>query len=447
MKSSLSLRLLFAAAITTALALVATALVLNFLFRMYFEERVQDELETFLLLLSGNVGVNVAGEGAIAPLADPRFDQALSGYYWQIQIDDEPPILSPSFWAAPLALARPDAAGQIAFENLETGTGEAVAVASWIVTTGEGSTRHEVYLAVAIDRTDLDTSAAGFFSYSALALTILGTFLLAASWIQVKLGLRPLDKVRSELSRIRRSKTDRLSEGYPAEILPLAEEVNQLLDTNSDTLERVRAGAANLAHGLKTPLTILHGVERKVRQKGQDGLADELNIEIANIEYIVERELARSRDSHQMMRRCALAPIATRLHTALSRQPSAEHIAWTIDIPETIQAPFDEFDLTELLGNLMDNAMKWARGRIVLRAGHDADKAFLCVEDDGPGIPNEARASVFERGGRLDAEKPGTGLGLSIAHEMAVTHHCELRLDRASLGGLQVRLTWPQIKE
>ena len=216
MKSSLSLRLLFTAAITTVLALVATAFVLNFLFRMYFEERVQDELETYLLLLSGNVGVNAADEVVVAPPSDPRFDQALSGYYWQIQIDDEPPILSPSFWAAPLVLARPDTAGQITFENLETGTGEAVAVASWIVTTGEGGTRHEVYLAVAIDRTDLDASVAGFFSYSALALTILGTFLLAASWIQVKLGLRPLDKVRSELSRIRRSKTDR----YLRVILP-----------------------------------------------------------------------------------------------------------------------------------------------------------------------------------------------------------------------------------
>jgi signal transduction histidine kinase len=148
-----------------------------------------------------------------------------------------------------------------------------------------------------------------------------------------------------------------------------------------------------------------------------------------------------------MMQRCALAPIAARLHAALSRQPRAEHIAWTIDIPETIQAPFDEFDLTELLGNLMDNAMKWAKERIVLRAGHDAGKAFLYVEDDGPGIPDKARASVFERGGRLDAEKPGTGLGLSIANEMAVTHNCELTLGRASLGGLQVRLTWPQINE
>lgn len=447
MKSSLSLRLLVAAGTTTALALVATAFVLNFLFRMYFEERVHDELETYLLLLSGNISVSTAGEIALAPLADPRFDQALSGYYWQIQIDDAPPILSPSFWAAPLGLERPDTAGRIAFTNLEIGTGEAVAVASWIVTTGEGSARREVYLAVAIDRTDLDASVAGFFSYSILALTVLGVFLLAASWIQVKLGLQPLEKVRAELSRIRNSTTDRLSEGYPVEILPLADEVNQLLDANSDTLERVRLGAANLAHGLKTPLTIMHGVERKVRRTGHDDMADELNTEITNIEYIVERELARSRDSHQIMRRCKLAPIAARLQSALSRQPGAEHINWVIDIPETLRAPFDEFDLTELLGNLIDNAMKWAQGRIVLRADLDGDMAFLIVEDDGPGIPDTARDAVLERGSRLDTEKPGTGLGLSIANDMAVAHDCSLSLGRASLGGLQVRLTWSRIKE
>ena len=447
MKSSLSLRLLLAAAVTTILALIATAFVLNFLFRMYFEERVQSELETYLLVLSGNVGIGATDEIEIAPLSDPRFDQALSGYYWQIQIDDEPPILSPSFWAAPLVLDRPDTAGHIAFENLELGRGEAVAVASWIVTTGEGSARREVYLAVAIDRTELDASVAGFFSYSVLALTILGVLLLAASWLQVKLGLKPLDKVRAEISRIRNSTTDRLSQGYPAEIMPLAEEVNQLLDTNAKSLERVRVGAANLAHGLKTPLTIMHGVERKVRKTGQTALADELNTEIANIEYIVERELARSRDSHQMMRSCKVAPIANRLHVALSRQPGAEHIEWKIEVPDTLRAPFDEFDLTELLGNLIDNAMKWADGHIVLRARTKDERTILTVEDDGPGIPDAARDAVFERGGRLDNEKPGTGLGLSIANEMATAHGCSLSLGRASLGGLEVRLNWQRIDE
>lgn len=445
MNSSLSLRLLLAAAITTALALVATAFVLNFLFRMYFEERVKDELETYLMVLSGNVGVSATGEVEVAPLSDPRFNQALSGYYWQIQIDDEPPILSPSFWAAPLGLDRPDTAGRITYENLALGTGEAVAVASWIVTTGEGSARHEVYLAVAIDRADLDASVAGFFNYSALALTTLGGLLLAASWLQVRLGLKPLDKVRAELGRIRNSTTDRLSLDYPSEIMPLAAEVNQLLDTNADSLKRVRSGAGNLAHGLKTPLTIMHGVERKVRRSGEDALADELKTEVANMEYIVERELARSQDSHQVTRQCQVAPIALRLQAALRCQPGAEHLKWDVDVPDTLRAPFDEFDLTEIMGNLIDNAMKWAKEYIVLRASFEGDQTVLIVEDDGPGIPDTARATVFERGSRLDNEKPGTGLGLSIANEMAVAHDCKLSLGRAALGGLQVRLIWSRM--
>lgn len=442
MKASLSLRLLVAAATTTALALVATAFVLNFLFRMYFEERVNDELETYLILLSGNVGLDAAGEVEIAPLPDPRFNQALSGYYWQVQIDDAAPILSPSLWAAPLAIERPAAAGRIAHETVEISAGTAVAVASWIITAGEGDARQEVFLAVAIDRADLDASAAGFFSNSVLALTILGAFLLLASWLQVRLGLKPLDNVRTELSQIRKSKTDRLSKSYPSEILPLADEVNQLLDTNAQTLERVRAGAANLAHGLKTPLTVMHGVARKMRRKGDDALAQELHTEIANIEYIVERELARSRDSHQVLQHCEVAPIAKRLHAALSRQPGAEDINWVIDVPETFRAPFDAFDLTELLGNLLDNALKWARGRIVLQAGRDEGAAFLMVSDDGPGIPDAAQAAVLERGGRLDTEKPGSGLGLSIVNDMAAAHGCTLTLARAELGGLAVRLSW-----
>lgn len=445
MRSSLSLRLLLTALVTTAMALVATAFVLNFLFRMYFEERVQDELETYLVLLSGNVGVSADGSIDITPLSDPRFNQPLSGYYWQIQIDDAPPILSPSFWAAPLDIARPETTGRIIYENLDIGRGESVAVARWIITTGQDSTRHEVYLAVAIDRTDLDASVAGFFSYSALALTLLGAALLAANWVQVKLGLKPLDKVRSDLGRIRDSTTDRLSDDYPSEVLPLAREVNRLLDSNADTLARVRTGAANLAHGLKTPLTIMHGVDRKMRRAGQDKLAEELSLEIKNIEYIVERELARSRDSHQMMRQCKLAPIAARLQKALARQPGAEHITWTLDIPDNLRAPFDPFDLTELLGNLIDNAMKWAAGQITLRATSKGDTVCLMVEDDGPGIPDTTRDAVLERGNRLDAAKPGTGLGLSIAKDMALAHGCALSLHRAPLGGLQVRLTWPRL--
>lgn len=442
MKASLSLRLLLAAGITTALALLATAVVLNFLFRLYFEDRARAELETYLLLLSGNITVNATDEVDVAPLSDPRFAQALSGYYWQIQINEEEPILSPSFWAAPLDLERPDVAGRITFDDVEMGSGDAAAVASWVVTTGVADTRHEVFLAVAIDRADLDVSVSRFLTNSIIWLAVLGAFLMVASWFQVRLGLKPLEVVRSEVKRVGRAATDRLSENYPSEVLPLVNEVNQLLDANAHTLERARSGAGNLAHGLKTPLTVMRGVQRKMQGAGESVLADELGTEIANIAHIVERELARSRDSHQTLQHCTVAPIAARLHRVLSHQPDAEHIAWRIDVPDSLQAPFDAFDLTELLGNLLDNAMKWAEGQISLRAGVSGQQAFLIVEDDGPGIPAIGQTVALRRGGRFDESKPGVGLGLSIVQEMADAHDCAFSLGRGELGGLEATLTW-----
>ena len=443
MRMSLSLRLLLAAAVTTALAVVATAIVLNVLFRLYFEDRARDELETYLVLLSGNVTVQPSGAVEVTPISDPRFEQALSGYYWQVQIDDGTPMLSPSFWAAPLELDRPAMPGVITFTDVITGTGEAVAVASWIITTGEGETRREVFLAVAIDRADLDSSASGFLINSAIWLAILGLFLFLASWVQVRLGLNPLQKIRSEVSHVTRTSGGRLSSNYPTEVLPLVEEVNLLLDANAKALERARARAGNLAHGLKTPLTILHGVERKMRRAGDNALADELRAEISSIQHIVERELASTRDSQQILRLCDAGPIVHRLHRALARHPGAEGLSWSIDMPTPLFAPFDDYDLTELLGNLLDNALKWSDSQVRVHGGQDGGRAFLAIEDDGPGIPEDAREGVMERGSRLDMRQPGSGLGLDIAHQMARAHGCQLDLRDSDLGGLQARLSWP----
>ncbi|MGM9402367.1 sensor histidine kinase [Aliiroseovarius sp. KMU-71] len=440
MKLSLSLRLLLAAAMTTAIALVATAIVFNFLFRLYFEDRARSELETYLIQLSGNVSANTAGEVEIIPIPDPRFNQALSGYYWQVQIDRDEPLLSPSFWAAPLELARPQTAGLITYTDVTTGSGDAVAVASWIITMGEDDTRKEVFLAVAIDRADLDMSVARFTTNSVFWLGVLGLFLMSASWFQVRLGLKPLQKIRSEISRVSHTPNGRLSSEYPSEVLPLVEEVNQLLNVNAEALERARSRAGDLAHGLKTPLTIMHGIERKVRRTGNDSLADDLMTEITSIQHIVERELASTRDSHQALLKCDAGPIIDRLHKALGRQPGAEHIKWDIDVPSPLFLPFDEYDLTELLGNLLDNAVKWSDSRISVRGEQDQTQVALCVEDDGPGIPQEEWDAVLARGTRLDPDQPGTGLGLSIAQRMAQAHGCTLSLDYSDLGGVKVCL-------
>ncbi|NDW54303.1 HAMP domain-containing sensor histidine kinase [Aliiroseovarius sp. PrR006] len=443
MKLSLSLRLLLAAAMTTAIALVATAIVFNFLFRLYFEDRARDELETYLIQLSGNVSATAEGTIEVTPIPDPRFNQVLSGYYWQVQIDDAEPLLSPSFWAAPLELARPQTAGLITFIDVTTGSGDAVAVASWIITMGDGDTRKEVFLAVAIDRADLDMSVSRFTTNSVFWLGILGLFLMIASWFQVRLGLKPLQKIQSEIAHVSHTPNGRLSSDYPSEVLPLVEEVNQLLNVNAEALERARSRAGDLAHGLKTPLTIMHGIERKVRRSGQDKLADDLMTEVTSIQHIVERELASTRDSQQALLKCDAGPIIDRLRKALGRQPGTEHIQWQIDLPRPLYLPFDEYDLTELLGNLLDNAVKWSGSRIAVRGGQDQMQVYLSVEDDGPGIPKEERDAVLARGTRLDPDQPGTGLGLSIAQRMAEAHGCALSLDQSDLGGVKVCLIRP----
>jgi len=443
MRSSLGLRLFFAAAITTILALAATAIVLNVLFRNYFEERVHDELDTFLVLLTGNIGLDESGALEIAPMSDQRFMQALSGYYWQIEGDSEPPVLSPSFWAAPLELARPTQPGKIFYQDAMIGTGEPIAVASWVIALGEGAATQHIFLSVGFERKDIDVSVAGFTTNSAIWLAILGVFLIAASALTVRVGLKPLDRVREELRRVNRAQNMRLSNNYPTEVQPLVQEVNELLDQNDQTLARVRIGAGNLAHGLKTPLTILRGVARKLKMAGHDGHALDMNVEIDSMQHIVERELARSRDSHQARSTTPVAPVAARLCAALRLQPDASHLQWQIEVPDNLLAPFDTYDLTELLGNLVDNAIKWTRTQVTVRGGILDNHAFLSVMDDGPGIPKGQHGAVFLRGETLDPKVSGSGLGLNIVRDMAESHGCKISLGTARGGGLEVRLTWP----
>tara|TARA_R110002049_G_scaffold113456_3_gene263770 strand:- start:3264 stop:4601 length:1338 start_codon:yes stop_codon:yes gene_type:complete len=442
MRASLGLRLFLTAAATTILALAATALVLNVLFRDYFEARVHDELDNYLLLLTGNIALDDEGALEIAPMFDQRFEQALSGYYWQIELEDAPPLLSPSFWAAPLELARPAQRGTIFYQDVMTGTGEPVSVASWIIELGEAEESRDILISVAMERKDIDVSVAGFASNTAIWLAILGLFLLAASAFTVRVGLKPLDRVRNELRRINAAQNRRLSNDYPSEVLPLVKEVNELLDQNDATLARVRVSAGNLAHGLKTPLTVLRGVLRKLELSGQAQMAAELGAEIDAMQHIVERELARSRDSHQKRSHTAVAPVAERLCAALRQQPAARHLQWTIDVPSTLAAPFDAYDLTELLGNLLDNAMKWTRTTVTILGGETGETAFLSVVDDGPGIAEDKVEAALARGERLDAQNSGSGLGLHIVREMADSHGCTITLGASKAGGLEVRLTW-----
>ncbi|MDA5095565.1 ATP-binding protein [Aliiroseovarius sp. KMU-50] len=463
MRSSLSLRLLLMAALTTTMALVSTAFVLNVLFQNYFENRLQQELNTHLFSITGHVGLDEAGNVVIAPVADPRFSQPLSGYYWQIEIDDQPAQLSPSFWAVPLELPRPALPGQVQYHTVNEGQDGALSIASWHVhltgdhgradpTAGaETVGRHEVFISVAVDRSDIDISTAGFFRSSAIWLAAMGAFLLIGGWVQVRLGLKPLEKIRYEVARIMTSPETRLSEDYPREVRPLANEVNSLLAANEASLDRARTHSGDLAHGLKTPLTVLQGTAHQLREKGDAEAAAEIETEVNNMRHIVERELASVRNNTDRNRFSTVAPVAARLIKVLRRQPNASHLVWEEDLDPTVLAPFDEHDLTELLGNLLDNAMKWTRDRIHLTVSNERDHHVLRVEDNGPGIAPDDRDTVLERGGRVTPDRAtsgpsGSGLGLTIVQDMGDGAGVTLVLKTSALGGLCVELTWPRIE-
>ncbi|GHE94111.1 histidine kinase [Aliiroseovarius zhejiangensis] len=458
MTSSLSLRLLLLAMVSTSVALVSTALFLNLLFQEYFEDRIAQELDTHLFMITGHLGIDDTGAVALAPIADPRFDQPLSGYYWQIQINDDPPMLSPSFWAAPLDVPRPQAQGQVQYDRVEVDAETPLSLASWRLSMGDPTHAQDVFVMVAMDRSDIDLSAAGFFRSSALWLAIMGAVLILAAWVQVRLGLKPLEKIRAEVTQIMTSSNSRLSHDYPREVQPLAREVNNLLDANETALEKARTHSGNLAHGLKTPLTILQNAAHTLRGNGEAQIATHIETELENMRHIVERELASVRNSATARRYSRVKPSAQRLVNVLKQQPNAAHITWELDLVDDVLAPFDPHDLTELLGNLMDNAMKWTRDHIRVSATHDGDRDVLRIDDNGPGISESLRGLVLERGKQLSDDQTraateadaqagselGAGLGLTIVHDMAKTAGCTLDLSRSPFGGLSVGLSWPR---
>ena len=225
---------------------------------------------------------------------------------------------------------------------------------------------------------------------------------------------------------------------FPAEVAPLVGELNDVLDMREKSLDRARRRAGDLAHGLKTPLTILAAVARDVRGRGLEADANEIEEQAESMNRHVERALARARlSSGRGHAATPLQPVAEKVAAALSRLPGAEDIDFDVHVVPSATVPIEQGDLTELLGNLLDNGRKWARSRVKLRY----DAPFLTIEDDGPGVPDAELSRIAERGRRLDETKQGSGLGLSIVEDIADIYGLQIIYGRSDLGGLRVEIT------
>ncbi|MEN6541916.1 HAMP domain-containing sensor histidine kinase [Parvibaculum sp.] len=443
---SLRLRLLFMALVANALALAISGVGLVYLFERHVEQRIDSELETYLNQLAGLVTFSPDGAATIStPLSDPRFNQPLSGLYWQVGEDARGTLLrSRSLWDATLALPR-DTLGNGAVHRHELqGPGKVPLIlrerSITYRTAGENRT---LRVAVAIDASEARTAARAFAGDLIPSLVLLGAVLLAAAWAQVQLGLRPLEEIRRGVGAIRSGHRRRLPGGFPEEVTPLTEEVNNLLDAQDKAMEQARASAGDLAHGLKTPLTALAADARILRERGEAETARNIEEIAETMRRHIERALTKARLRSGQRIATPVAPLAERLIQTIRKTPLGSALQWENAIAPHVLAAIDPDDLAELLGNIVENAAKWAATKVRLSSAAQGETTTLLIDDDGPGIPEKSRTAVLERGVRLDQTKSGSGLGLAIVGDIVEAYGGQLALEKGPLGGLRVAVTLP----
>jgi signal transduction histidine kinase len=247
---------------------------------------------------------------------------------------------------------------------------------------------------------------------------------------QLAYGLRPLGRIHARVAALRAGRAARMGAAWPAEMLPLAGEIDALLAAREADIERARARAGDLAHGLKTPLQALLGEAERLRQGGETRAAAAIEEIAETMRAHVERELVRARAAAAAGSASAdVAKTVARIHAVLSRTPDGQRLGWRFAVPPGLAAAIDPADLAEALGALAENAARHARAEVAIDARAEGGRVVITVADDGQGVPEDRLADIRQRGRRLDERLPGEGLGIAIAADVAA----------AAGGGLEVR--------
>jgi len=390
-------------------------------------------------------------------LTDIRATRAYSGRYWTIFAKTRAGSLkvierSRSLWDSDLMVASQqidllDAApGRTLYFDMR-GPQDKPLRAAAIQARLPGYADPVVFIA-AEDRSPIDADADHFGRITALALLLLGGGLILAVVVQVRVGLAPLFQLRREVASVRRGRAERLTRTYPEELEPLAVELNALLAHNQEVVERQRTHVGNLAHALKTPLSVM--ITEASQQPGS--LAEVVSRQADVMRDQVDHHLRRARAAARSQtsgERTPVEPILDELAVTLERifQDKSEGQGVEIDwrCPEDLCFQGEKQDLMELAGNVMENAGKWCKARIrVVAAPTSPERWTLVVEDDGPGLPPERWVDALKRGQRMDEQTPGSGLGLSIVDELARAYGGSVTLGESSMGGLRVSLDLPR---
>jgi signal transduction histidine kinase len=450
--NSLALRLFLSATAWAVVILLITGVVLSSLYRDAVERAFDRRLAVYLRTLVADLAAPEDANGKFPQsLGEPLFELPLSGWYWQVtRLDPDKHDVrsSRSLWDGGLP--------HLEDSGIKPGTDGS---RQGYVTAPEDQRLRQVernvdlgdeghYLvAVAGDAAEIAQETRSFDQALAITFSILAAVLLLTTLFQVRFGLAPLKRISDGLAAIRAGHAERLEGQFPEEIAPLARETNALIEANKEIVERARTHVGNLAHALKTPLSVM---VNEASARPRDPLAEKVIEQTDIMRDQIARHLERALLAARLTVVGSLTEV-TPVVTALSRTMEKIHrdrgVAIEVRADEQARFRGEQPDLEEMMGNLVDNACKWASSRVAIEVGQERrDNAHIVrivVDDDGRGLSPSERERVTRRGNRLDESKPGSGLGLSIVLELARLYGGELNLGTAPLGGLRAELVLP----
>ncbi len=450
--NSLALRLCLSATVWTVVILLVTGFVLSGLYRDAVERAFDRRLGVYLKTLIADIASpEIPIERTGQMLGEPLFELPLSGWYWQVtRIDRGRPEVtsSRSLWDRTLphlSEQQPADADGGRKSYVQGPEDQRLRLVERNVDLGDEG-RYQI--AVGGDAAELDDEILAFNGAIATTFVVLAVVLLLTTLFQVRFGLAPLNRISRGLAAIRSGKAEKLEGAFPVEIAPLARETNALIDANREIVERARTHVGNLAHALKTPLSVMMN---EAAARPDDALASKVKEQTGIMREQVSRHLERARIAARVAvvgSITDIVPVVQALARTLEKTHHDKSLAIDLDLPPEARFRGEKQDLEEMVGNLVDNAFKWANSRVSIEVlleqpAPGRESARIVVDDDGPGLTPAQRDQVARRGQRLDESKPGSGLGLSIVVELARLYGGALNLGTAPIGGLRAELVLP----
>jgi signal transduction histidine kinase len=453
--NSLAFRLFLWATGWTVVILIVTGIVLSSLYRQAVERAFDRRLDVYLRTLVADVASPEEGNDKFPQsIGEPLFELPLSGWYWQVtRLDTPKPEMhsSRSLWDSNLPRLPDSADAATVSAGYRKGYAQGpeevrLRLVERNIDLGDDG---RYLIEVAGNASEIDEEMLSFDRVIGATFAVLAAALLLTTALQVRFGLFPLKRISESLAAIRSGGAERLEGEFPVEIASLARETNALIDANREIVERARTHVGNLAHALKTPLSV---IVNEAAARSSDPLAKKVLEQTEIMRDQVARQLERARLAARFTVVGTLIdvpPVVTALARTMEKLHRERDIAIAVDAPEHCYFRGEGQDLEQMVGNLVDNACKWAQSRVAVEvvadrpAGDDKPRVRIIVDDDGPGLSPSEREQVALRGQRLDESKPGSGLGLSIVVELASLYDGVLSLGTAPIGGLRAELTLP----